>query len=217
MRLFDNGPAVWLPLLKGAPLAVLIALAAVGPLQARELETYTGYRKNAVTAALRVLELHDIVESRGRRRGWQLAMPAEQLAFEFGVLSATVEPVHKVVDKELVVRGEKRESDGLRRERMDSGKHHDHDYDDDEILKRLSTLKPNFDHAGRWLATQDRELVWMWLDYIEMEADRTRLENEAAFLHSRVKRGRRPAISKNMRAKCRECLSLYCVCDVMRR
>ena len=216
MKVFEAGSAVWLPVFKGAPLSILLAVLTVGPLRARELALYTAYGRSAITEGLQLLELHGVLESRGRRRGWRLAMPVQQLAFEFGVISG--QAVDKYVDMlpaSVDLSTEKRESIGLSTEKRESNGDHDHDDDDHSNVERMVKLGISFDHLNDWLARQSAKLVAAWLDYIEFEADRAALRNEAGFLRKRVESGRFPEVRKP--AKCAQCGCRDCVCEFIRR
>jgi len=75
------GDALLLRALRGAPLSCLLALALTRrPSGSGWLTTLTGYRKDSVAAALRLLEQLGLVQNEGRYNGWRLTAGAWQLS-----------------------------------------------------------------------------------------------------------------------------------------
>jgi len=69
-----------LPSLKGPALSILVALLiAERPLQAQELQTYTGYGDNGITSGLRTLMHLRAIADMGKGRGFILAPTWQQL------------------------------------------------------------------------------------------------------------------------------------------
>jgi hypothetical protein len=75
------GEALLLRALRGAPLSCLLALALTRrPSGSGWLTTLTGYRKDSVAAALRLLEQLGLAQSEGRYDGWRLTAGAWELS-----------------------------------------------------------------------------------------------------------------------------------------
>jgi hypothetical protein len=75
------GDALLLRALRGAPLSCLLALALTRrPSGSGWLTTLTGYRKDSVAAALRLLEQLGLVQNEGRYNGWRLTAGAWRLS-----------------------------------------------------------------------------------------------------------------------------------------
>lgn len=69
-----------LPSLKGAALSILVALLiAERPLQAQELQSFTGYGDNGITSGLRTLQHLRAIVNIGKGRGYILAPTWQQL------------------------------------------------------------------------------------------------------------------------------------------
>lgn len=69
-----------LPSLKGSALSILVALLiAQRPLQAQELQSFTGYSDNGITSGLRTLQHLRAIADLGKGRGFMLAPTWQQL------------------------------------------------------------------------------------------------------------------------------------------
>src|SRR5687768_15293466 len=78
-----------LPSLQGAPLSIFVALLiAQQPLQARELETFTGLANGAVTKGLEKLTTLRAVVHLGRSAGWVLTPDWQQLPLPLQFLNS---------------------------------------------------------------------------------------------------------------------------------
>lgn len=89
-----------LPSLQGAPLSIFVAmLIAQQPLQAKELETYTGLANGAVTSGLTKLTHLRAVINLGRR-GWILSPDWQQLTLPLQFLSSGVNHENRDLDHE---------------------------------------------------------------------------------------------------------------------
>lgn len=82
-----------LPGLKGPALSILVALLiAQRPLQAKELQTFTGYGDNGITSGLRTLQHLRAIADLGKGRGFMLAPTWQQLTLPLNLGSNRENP-----------------------------------------------------------------------------------------------------------------------------